>query len=617
MPKKTTISKTTASKTKTPKTTKDTTPEAKNTQKIEKSTTTKKKAKSPRKTIKKGTIAAINDKIITKSRGEMRFALYLRKSTEEDERQMNSIEDQERICRNFANSQGDINIVAVFKEQQSAAYANERAEFDKMLSMAEDGKIDAIIAYHPDRLSRNMLEAGKILDMLKPTKGETTPILQTLVFPTTAFNNDSGGRLMLAVLFSMATQYSEHLSEQVQRDIDSNLARGISSGTPKWGYQRSELTGLYEPDKNYDLIKKGWEMILAGKSQAEILDYWKAHDVSYMTKTGVGKASKKICMRHKNAVSRLFHDPIYRGILCQKDQEVNLIELEVGFKPMVSEEEYNQVQAMLDGNPQAHRAHKNTNEFTMLRGVVFCSECGSRLQGYLGGHGKDHKIVYYGHRNKTEDSKNCPRQNEITYIDKEIDGKMQKVRVPKEVRANIILDALYEVLDGLKPTKADYKRYLAVANQYANEKTEELRIERQSLSGKLTQLQVNLKRENENYKNLLAAHNAPQITITSTEKQITSLESEIVSTQNKIATIDIKLKKPEQAVMTEKEFLNLLETAADEIKDRNMPGKDVLFRKIFLNAQINKKNEVVFLCKPEFNGLIKHSSVITGGDMWT
>ena len=69
--------------------------------------------------------------------------------------------------------------------------------------------------------------------------------------------------------------------------------------------------------------------------------------------------------------------------------------------------------------------------------------------------------------------------------------------------------------------------------------------------------------------------------------------------------------------MTEKEFLNLLETAADEIKDRNMPGKDVLFRKIFLNAQINKKNEVVFLCKPEFNGLIKHSSVITGGDMWT
>lgn len=606
--------KTTEPKAQKAKSTKNT----KNTPKTtEKTATTKKRAKSPRKTVKGSTIAAMNEKIRALSRGEMRFALYLRKSTEEDERQLYSIEDQEKACRNYANSQGDINIVVVFKEQQSAAYANQREEFDKMLSMVEDGKIDAIIAYHPDRLSRNMLEAGKILDMLKPAKGETVPMLQTLVFPTTAFNNDSGGRLMLAVMFSMATQYSEHLSEQVQRGIDNNLARGISSGTPKWGYQRNELTGLYEPDKNYDFIKKGWEMILNGKSQAEILDYWKTHDVSYMTKTEVGKASRKVCMRHKNAVSRLFHDPIYKGVLCQKDQEVNLIELEVGFKPMVTEEEYNQVQAMLGGNPQAHRAHKNTNEFTMLRGVVFCSECGSRLQGYLGGHGKDHKIVYYAHRNKTEASKNCPRQTETVYIEKEIDGKKQKVKVPKEVRAKVILDALYEVLDGLKPTKADYKRYLAVANRYATEKTEELRIERQSLSGQLTQLQVNLKRENENYKNLIATLNAPQITITSTEKQITSLESKVIDTQNKIADIDIKLKKPEQAVMTEKEFLNLLKTAADEIRNRNMAGKDALFRKIFLNARINKQNEVVFLCKPEFNGLIKHASVLSGGDMWT
>ena len=161
MPKKAAISK-------TPKTTK-------NAQKTEKATATKKKTKSPRKTIKKGTIAAINDKIITKSRGEMRFALYLRKSTEDENNQINSIKDQERVCRDFAARQGNINIVIVFQEDASAAYAGNRAEFDKMLSMVEDGKIDAILAYHPDRLSRNMLEAGKILDMLKANKnkGET------------------------------------------------------------------------------------------------------------------------------------------------------------------------------------------------------------------------------------------------------------------------------------------------------------------------------------------------------------------------------------------------------------------------------------------------------------
>lgn len=586
--------------------------------KVVKTKTTKKVAKPKlTKTTRKAPLADPKSTLRLKSRGEMRFALYLRKSTEEDERQVNSIEDQENICRNFANSQGDINIVEVYKEQKSAAYANNREKFNEMLQQVEDGKIDGIIAYHPDRLSRNMLEAGKILDMLKPDKGETVPTLQALVFPTVAFNNDSGGRLMLAVLFSMATQYSEHLSEQVLRGVKSNLAKGISSGTPKWGYQRNEVSGMYEPDKNFNIIKQGWEMALSGVTQAKILEFWKKNDVYYETKVAPGKPARKIYMRHKNAVSRVFHDPIYMGVLCQKNQEVDLIELNTGFKPMVTEEEYNKVQALLDSNPQAHKAHKNTNEFTMFRGLVFCSECGCRLQGYLGGHGKDHRFVYYGHRAKNEASKNCPRQTTTTYVEEEVDGKMEKIKIPKEIRAKVILNALYDVLDHLKPTKADYQRYLSVAQKYAKEKTDELRIERRSLSGRLTQLKVDLNKENDSYKAIAKTPNAPLVTINATAQRITALEAEIIDIEDEIANIDLKLKKPEQAIMSEKDFLNLMKTVADEMRNRDMAGKDILFRKIFLNAHINKKNEVVFLCKPEFNGLIKSKSVLYGGDMWT
>lgn len=588
------------------------------TKKTKAITTTKKKTKPARKITHKSPSATSQITLRAKSRGEMRFALYLRKSTEEDERQVNSIEDQEKICREFADRQGDINIVTTYKEQKSAAYANNREQFSEMVSMIEDGKLDGIIAYHPDRLSRNMLEAGKVLDMLKPNKGETVPALQALVFPTVSFNNDSGGRLMLAVLFSMATQYSEHLSEQVLRGVNSNLAKGISSGTPKWGYQRNEVTGLYEPDKNFDIIKQGWKKILSGESQAQILEFWKEKGVFYETKAAPNKPPRKIYIKHKKTVSTLFRDPIYMGVLCQKGQEVNLIELGVDFEPMITEQEYNRVQALLSSNPQAHRAHKGTNEFTMFRGCVFCSECGSRLQGYLGGHSKDHRFVYYGHRNKTEASKNCPRQTTTTYIEEaEAGGNVKKVKVSKEIRAKVILDALYEVLDTLKPTKADYAKYLAVASQYSEEKADELRVERRSLSGKLTQLKATLNRENQSYKALIETPNAPQVTKDSTAKQITALEAEIVDTEDRIAQLNILLKKPEQAVMAEKEFLNLLKTAAEQMRTRDMAGKDILFRKIFLNARIDKQNRVIFLCKPEFNGLIKHSSVTAGGDMWT
>lgn len=549
-----------------------------------------------------------------KSRGEMRFALYLRKSTEEDERQVNSIEDQERICRDFALRQGDINIVEVFKEQKSAAYANNREKFNEMVSMVEDGKFEGIIAYHPDRLSRNMLEAGKLLDMLKPAKGEVIPALQALVFPSVAFNNDSGGRLMLAVLFSMATQYSEHLSEVVQRGVSSNLSKGISSGTPKWGYQRNEQTQRYEPDKNFNIIKQGWQMALDGKSQVEILEFWKKNGVSRMTKVGKGKAPKQVFLSNTSTVSRLFHDPIYMGTLCQKDQEVNLLDIDPNFKPMVSEEEYNKVQALFDSKSHAHKPHKGVVcEFTMFKGgIIRCAECGSPLQGYYGGHSKNHRFLYYGHRSKTPESKNCPRLKEETYITQTIDGKEKQVKVAKEIRANVILDALYKVLDELKPTKADYEKYLAVANKYATEKTDELRVEKRSLSGRLAHLRKEVEEEERSYKAISLNPNTPQATLTSSTQRLTTLQNEIVDLEDEIAEITTKLKKPEQAVMSEKEFLNFLKTAADEMRKRNMVGKDILFRKIFLNAQINKQNEVVFLCKPEFNGLIKSGLISLG-----
>jgi len=50
-----------------------------------------------------------------------------------------------------------------------------------------------------------------------------------MAFPTVQYANDSSGRLTLAVLFSLATQFSEHLSEVVKRGVKSKLGRGVSS----------------------------------------------------------------------------------------------------------------------------------------------------------------------------------------------------------------------------------------------------------------------------------------------------------------------------------------------------------------------------------------------------
>lgn len=559
---------------------------------------------------KKADKKAKSEKRKKKKLSEMNIVLYLRKSSEEEEKQFNSTRDQEKKCLAYvaaieADTGEKLNIVKTYEEHCSAAHAGKREAFNEMLEGVRAGRFDAILAYHPDRLSRNMLEAGILLDMIRPDKGEDVGVLQDLLFPTVSFNNDSGGRLMLAVLFSMATQYSDHLSEVVQRGVDSNLEKGKSSGTHKWGYTRNKVTGYYEPDEeSFDLLRKGWEMILNGSSQAAVLDFWKDHDVHYHTVEDTNKASKKITLRHKTQVGRIFRDPFYYGLLTQADNEVDLRTIPAtSFEPMVTEDEYNRVQEILDSGYQTHRkVKKDDDPFIPFQGMIICKECGRKLYGYAGGHHKDHKLIYYGHQNKAAKDE-CER--------------LKTKGVTNEIRGNVVLDEIYRVLDGIKPTKKDYEHYLEVASTYTEEKKDEMQQERHSKLGALSRYKQEQKEEVETYKAMTRRSDVSEIAIKASKQKMEELQANIVRLESEIEELTDKIKRPEQILLTETEFLNLLKNAPQQMRNYDFVGKDILLRSIFLNLQIDKQNKASFLCKPEFDGLIKSSDVHSGGDMWT
>ena len=88
--------------------------------------------------------------------------LYARKSTEEDDQQIMSIEAQLFELREFAERER-IEIVKEFTEAKSAKKPG-REEFAKMLSMIETSKKPlGILAWHPDRLARNSVDGGRIV----------------------------------------------------------------------------------------------------------------------------------------------------------------------------------------------------------------------------------------------------------------------------------------------------------------------------------------------------------------------------------------------------------------------------------------------------------------------
>ncbi len=123
----------------------------------------------------------------------MNYFLYARKSTDDEERQILSIEAQLTELREFAKREN----LFVFKEWFEAKTAKEpgRAVFNEMLKLIEKGEAEGIIAWHPDRLSRNSVDGGKIIYLLN--KG----IIKDLKFPTYRIDNTAQGKFMLSIAF--------------------------------------------------------------------------------------------------------------------------------------------------------------------------------------------------------------------------------------------------------------------------------------------------------------------------------------------------------------------------------------------------------------------------------
>ena len=90
-----------------------------------------------------------------------KYFLYARKSTEEDDKQIMSIEAQLFELREFAHKE-NLEILEEFQESKSAKTPG-RAVFGEMMSKVEEMGNVGILAWHPDRLARNSIDGGRVI----------------------------------------------------------------------------------------------------------------------------------------------------------------------------------------------------------------------------------------------------------------------------------------------------------------------------------------------------------------------------------------------------------------------------------------------------------------------
>lgn len=127
----------------------------------------------------------------------LKYCLYARKSTEQDERQAMSIDSQIKEMVTMAQRDG-IQVLAVKQESHSAKLSTKRPVFNEMLEEIADDKFDAILTWAPDRLSRNAGDLGSLVDLMDAGQ------LQEIKTFGQNFRNNPNEKFLLMILCSQA-----------------------------------------------------------------------------------------------------------------------------------------------------------------------------------------------------------------------------------------------------------------------------------------------------------------------------------------------------------------------------------------------------------------------------
>lgn len=187
----------------------------------------------------------------------MKYFIYCRKSSEDEERQALSIESQLKELRDYAKK-NKLVVVDEFIEAKSARKVNNRPVFDEMLFKLQSSNADGILSWAPDRQSRNAVEGALIVDLLDKK------ILKDLNFPSFYFEHGPQGVFNLSLAFNFGKLYVDNLSQNVKRGIRER--RGEFPGPAPIGYINDYKKRDIKADpENFDFVKALLEKYAVGE----------------------------------------------------------------------------------------------------------------------------------------------------------------------------------------------------------------------------------------------------------------------------------------------------------------------------------------------------------------
>jgi site-specific DNA recombinase len=339
----------------------------------------------------------------------IRCAIYTRKSTEEGlEQEFNTLQAQREAAEAYILSQKQSGWQALAEHYNDGGFSGaslDRPALKQLLVDIHARKIDCVVVYKVDRLSRSLLDFARLLSLFE--KRGVSFVSVTQEFNTTT----SMGRLTLNILLSFAQFEREIISERTRDKMSAARRKGKwVGGTPVLGYDIDpQGGGLVVNAAEAERVREIFAICAGCTTLAGAQNAVEARGL--VTKDWISKSGKHHGGQRftPSGVGALLRNILYMGEVCHKGV------IYPGEQPAIVERAlWARVQQQL--KIETRRGARQGKVDALLSGLLYCAHCGERMRSaYSSRHGRRH--LYYVCRNKKADPK-C-QQKPVASVDLE------------------------------------------------------------------------------------------------------------------------------------------------------------------------------------------------------
>lgn len=350
---------------------------------------------------------------INKNTGK--YIMYCRKSSEGEDRQIQSIDDQVRENRLKAQRLG-LKIYKTFSESKSAKQPG-RDRFNEMIKLINERvDVKGIIAWELNRLSRNPVDTGALQWLLQEGK------IQEIVTSSRTYKIEDSA-LLMSIDGGFANEFIMKLRKDTLRGLNSKIEKGLAPILAPVGYVNDTAKKQGErdiiPDPiNFPLMRRLFEIAMTGNFSLESLAL-KAKEMGITNNRGGKHISK-------SQMADILRNPFYKGMFLYNGK------LHKGIHTtMITNGEFELIQEIMSGKS---RPRKEVHNFP-LTGLIRCGGCGSMITAES--HTKHYKngnsqiFTYY--RCTKKGDKKC-KQGYVSdnKLEKQVSDYLNGIKISKE-----------------------------------------------------------------------------------------------------------------------------------------------------------------------------------------